>query len=146
MTGVRLTALIYAGLVAVAAMFFVTALGFPPALSSGDIGPARFPQGVAIFLIVLTSIEWVVGRKSWPEVHRADFVPTFIVGAYASAVVLLAGVVGFFVIVPPALFGALWLLGERRLALMAAYSIGFTLFLWLFFSYALNEPIGAFGA
>ncbi len=146
MKRVRLTTLIYAALVAVAVTFFVTAMGFPPALSPGDIGPARFPQGIAVFLIALVAIEWIVGRKSWPEVQRADFVLVLAVGVYTTGAILLAGSIGFFIVVPPVLFGALWLLGERRVALMVAYSIGFTLFLWLFFSYALDQPIAAFGA
>lgn len=146
MRGVKLTTLIYAGMVAVAVTFFVTAMHFPPALSPGDIGPARFPQSIAIALVALIAVEWMVGRKAWPEMRRADVALAATVGACAAAAVELAGHIGFAAVVPPALFGGLWLLGERRVWLMIAYSAGFTLFLWLFFSYALGEPLASFGA
>ena len=146
MSRFKLTFFVYAALVAIATTFFVVAMGFPGPLSPGDLGPARFPQAVALLLIVLVAIEWLVARSTWPELRRADITLAVTVTIYTSAAVVLTGALGFFVVVPPTLFGALWLLGERRLGLMAAYSVGFTLFIWGFFAYGLGQPIATFGA
>ena len=142
----RLATAIYAALVAAAITFFVVARGFPPALSPGDIGPARFPQAVAILLVVLIAVDWLAGRKTWALARGSDLGLAAAAGAYTALAIVLAGKVGFFVVAPPALFGALWLLGERRAWLMLGYSAGFTTFLWLFFSWALGEPLSTFGA
>lgn len=142
----RLTTLIYAALVAAAITFFVVARSFPGPLSPGDIGPARFPQAIAVVLVVLVVIDWLAGRKTWGTVRTSDLSLAAIAGGYTALAVVLAGKVGFFVVAPPALFGGLWLLGERRVWLMLAYSAGFTAFLWLFFSLALGEPLSTFGA
>ena len=142
----RLATAIYAALVAAAITFFVVARSFPPPLSPGDIGPARFPQGIAVLLVALIAVDWLAGRKSWGAVRGSDISLALIAGTYTALAVVLAGKLGFFVVAPAALFGGLWLLGERRVWLMLAYSAGFTAFLWLFFSLALGEPLATFGA
>lgn len=142
----RLTTAIYAALVAAAITFFVAARSFPPALSPGDIGPARFPQAIAMLLVVLIAIDWLAGHKTWPAARGSDVALAAVAGGYTALTVVLAGKVGFFAVAPAALFGGLWLLGERRVWLMLAYSAGFTAFLWVFFSWALGEPLSTFGA
>ncbi|MGE0724301.1 MAG: tripartite tricarboxylate transporter TctB family protein [Alphaproteobacteria bacterium] len=146
MRTIPLTATLYLALVAVAVAFYAIAAGFPPAFAPGDVGPSAFPQWIAALLVVLVAVEWAVARGGWRSAPLADLRLAFGAGAYVSAAVVLTGVLGFFVAMPPVLFGGLWLLGERRIGLMAAYSIGFTLFLWGFFSYALDKPLGTFGA
>lgn len=144
MRTVRLAPVVYAGLVAVA--FYAIATTFPGAFAPGDFGPAAFPQGVAVLLVTLIAVEWLAARRTWRAVAVSEIFIGFAAGAYVAAAVALAGTVGIYVVLPPALFGGLWLLGERRVVLMLAYSLGFTLFLWAFFSYALDKPIGTFGA
>jgi hypothetical protein len=142
---VRLTTLIYAALIAVAIAFFVIAMGFPPPLSPGEIGPARFPQAAAVVLIVLVAVDWLAGRKAWAVARRSDISLALGAGLYTALAIVLAAKIGFFVAAPPVMFVALWLLGERRIGLMLAYSLGFTAFLWLFFAWGLGEPLATFG-
>lgn len=145
MRTVRLTSFLYAIVVVVAVAFYAIATTFPSALTPGDIGPAVFPQSVAAFLVVLIAIEGLVARQTWRPVPLSDITIGFAAGAYISVAVILTGIVGIYIALPPALFGALWLLRERRVGLTLAYSLGFTFFLWAFFSYALDMPIGTFG-
>lgn len=145
MRTIPLTAVLYVGLVAVAIVFFAIASGFPPAFAPGDVGPSAFPQWIAALLVVLVAIEWLAARAGWRRAALGDLWLALAAGGYVAAAVVLTGVLGFFVAMPPILFGGLWLLGERRIGLMLAYSLGFTLFLWGFFSYALDKPLDTFG-
>jgi hypothetical protein len=129
----------------VAIAFWAIATTFPGPFSPGDLGPASFPQAIAVLLVVLIAIE-CLARRTWRPVPLTDIGVGFAVAAYTAAAVVLTGIIGFFAVLPPALFAALWLLGERRMGLVLAYSIGFTAFLWAFFTYGLDKPLGTLGS
>lgn|GEM_PF-3487420 len=145
MKTVRLAPILYVVLVVVAVAFYAIATTFPGPFSPGDLGPALFPQAIAVLMLVLIVVEWMAARRTWRPVPLSDVGVGFAAGVYVAAAVVLAGIVGIYVVLPPVLFAALWLLGERRIGLVLAYSIGFPLFLWAFFAYALGKPIGTFG-
>lgn len=139
-----LTHLIYLGLIAFGAVIVVTSGTFPKALSSRDIGPAALPEALAVLMIVLILADLYLSRR------RARFVPFSLValgigvGAALAVVIFAATHLGFFVVLPFALFAGLWLSGSRRLVANGIYSIVFPAMLWLLFDRLLQIPIASF--
>lgn len=141
---IPITYLIYAGLIAFALIFLGAAQSFPGALSPRDIGPAALPQGLAILMIVLIVADAIVSR------HRARKMPISDALLAGAVIVIMGGAVwlaqhlGFFVVLPVALFVGLWLSGSRRLLANLLYSLLLPAALWYFFDQLLLIPLADF--
>lgn len=141
---IPLARILYVALLVVAAVFLWHSVSFPGAQSDRDIGPATFPQWVAVSMIVLILADLVLSRRRTPYLPVADLGIAAVVAVLVGGTIWAATLVGFFVALPPALFVGLRLAGSRSLVANGAYSIVFPAALWLIFGYLLQLPITSF--
>jgi hypothetical protein len=138
-----LTYLIYLGLIGFGVLIVVSSGSFPGALSPRDIGPAALPRALAIIMIMLIAVDFYLSRR------RARFVPFSLVGlalgvgAAVASVIWVATHVGFFMVLPFALFAGLWVSGSRNMIANTLYSLVFPAVLWLLFDKLLQIPIAS---
>jgi hypothetical protein len=138
---VPLAPVIYLVLAGLAVVFLVTAGDFPAALSARDIGPAAFPVWLAGTMLALIAADLVISR------NRMRKVPVTVPGRAAVAAALLGLVVwaseriGFFYVLPVAVFAGLWIAGSRSWIANAVFSLALPAVVWLLFDQVLMIPM-----
>lgn len=137
----RLAHLIYLALLAFAVIFLWQAQGLPGAQSRRDIGPAAFPEWIAVAMIGLILVDAVASRHLVRPTSFSDLGLAAAVAALLGLSIWLATQFGFFRVLPFALFVGLWLAGSRHHLANVAFSVLLPAVLWLLFDRVLLIPI-----
>lgn len=130
-------------LVPLAAFLLYETTRFRMPLESHDVGPRLFPQ--VILSIVVVAI-LALALQSW--LRRPDLNVRFqnsgqVVGAVllAGLTVALLSILGFLIVMPLYLIGAMLLLGNRKWRAILAVAVGFTLVTYGLFGLLLSVPL-----
>lgn len=140
---IPLSIILYAALAGLAVVLIVAADTFPGALSPRDLGPAAVPVAVAGAMLALIALDLAI---SWNRLRRVPARP--VIRAIAAAVLMAlviwaAKTLGFFVVLPPALFLGLVLAGSRAWLANALFSLALPAAVWFVFDLILLIPISS---
>lgn len=138
---VSLTKVMYALLIALAAVFIFQALELPPARESADIGPSFYPLCLAVLIIVFAIADLFVSAHIHVKLPARELLLALGTGAVMLSAIWLSTVFGLFYVLPVAAFVTLWIAGSKRWAINAVYSVVFTGLLWALFDQLLGIPL-----